>query len=97
MRGAVKRLPRAGLFGNTNADKHNILTVTNDAGTAKFTTQLPHGLPGDGSVTVTITGTSDPAYNFSGNIVTATPTATTFESADIPYDVDATGGRWSTP
>ncbi len=73
---------------------HTILTVTDNAGTVIFTTAAAHGLIGDESETVNISGTTGPTYNVANTIVSSAPTTTTFGVAAITYVADATGGSW---
>lgn len=75
-------------------DPHTILTAT-DSGTGivRFTTQAPHGL--GGGELVTVTGCSVSSYNAAGLHVDGTPTPSTWETGDLPYVSDGTGGTWA--
>ena len=75
---------------------NDILTVTdNGSGLARYTTAAPHGLVGDESEQITVTGVSVGGYNVSNTVVNAAPTPTTFDLNSVVYTTDATGGTWS--
>jgi hypothetical protein len=78
--------PMAVAGGDPNA----IVSVTdNGSGKSRYATDGPHGITGTPAIEVT--GIADiPEYNVAQN-VTATPTATTFDT-DLDYGGDSVGG-----
>jgi len=72
-------------------DKHTIVSVTNNAGTAVYNTQLPHGLSVSDLIALHL---SQASYNgFDGPTVTAVGSTKSFSNG-APYNGDAIG-YWS--
>jgi hypothetical protein len=80
--------PMAVAGGDPNA----IVSVTdNGSGKARYATEAAHGI--SGTPAIVVADCTTPEYNGAQN-VTATPTATTFDT-DLDYAGDGTGGTWA--
>lgn len=79
---------------STPPDPHTIVTASNNgAGVVLFVTAAPHGLTG--GELVTVTGCSEAAYNKAALNVDGVPTAASFETGDLAFVGNGTGGTWS--